>query len=257
MKAFIEKLTQLIGDGDLNTALMQMSNLLSIAASDLKNDAVLLRGRLNKLKSDVRRGVVDAKDENIEYNKICVGTLDLLEMLQNDTPQLEGFLADMEDSASRNNKPESELDSVSQLKNAPATAQQKDALFERMAFVKEKKLSLKALWIDDNTLSVSSEQRLIAALGVNFDFVKSSSEAESVLLNKPYDFVISDINRDNNAREGIDFIKKLAVTHQKRIPTIFYIIRKDDKYGVPPYAFGITNSPVELIHLVLDIIERM
>jgi hypothetical protein len=37
---------------------------------------------------------------------------------------------------------------------------------------------------------------------------------------------------------------------------IFYVGEPDPKKGTPVYAFGLTNRPDELVHLVLDILER-
>ena len=39
-------------------------------------------------------------------------------------------------------------------------------------------------------------------------------------------------------------------------PVIFYIGIFDPKLGIPGGAFGITNRPDELLHLVLDALER-
>lgn len=39
-------------------------------------------------------------------------------------------------------------------------------------------------------------------------------------------------------------------------PVVFYVGEVDPKKGTPVYAFGLTNRPDELVHLILDILER-
>jgi len=39
-------------------------------------------------------------------------------------------------------------------------------------------------------------------------------------------------------------------------PVVFYIGDLDEDRGVPPGAFGITDRVEELLHLVLDALER-
>ena len=39
-------------------------------------------------------------------------------------------------------------------------------------------------------------------------------------------------------------------------PVIFYVGEVDERRGPPPGSAGITNRPDELLHLVLDVLER-
>ena len=57
------------------------------------------------------------------------------------------------------------------------------------------------------------------------------------------------------SKAGIEFLQKL-VANNMRLPMIFYVVKMHEERGTPPYAFGITNSPSELVHLVMDVIER-
>jgi len=41
------------------------------------------------------------------------------------------------------------------------------------------------------------------------------------------------------------------------VPVIFYIGYPDPSKGVPPHAFGITHRPDELLHLIMDALERV
>ena len=75
-----------------------------------------------------------------------------------------------------------------------------------------------------------------------------------------YDLVISDIAREGAADEGLRFLSAMRRPDNGRPtifrPTIFYVGLYDAAKGIPPYAFGITNSPDELLHYVMDVLER-
>ena len=76
-----------------------------------------------------------------------------------------------------------------------------------------------------------------------------------MLKTKNYELILSDIARNDINDEGLRFHKKL-IDESIYIPLVFYTGFVDKEKGVPPYAFGIADLPNELIHLVLDVIER-
>ena len=125
-----------------------------------------------------------------------------------------------------------------------------------MAHIKDRKLQSRALWLDDsgNTLQCS-EKRLIEAIDVQLDICPNPELAINFIKNKVYDFIISDIRRGEDHKGGLTFLYEI-VAQGNPIPTIFYITNYDQSRGTPPYAFGITNRPNELLHLVMDIIDR-
>ena len=131
----------------------------------------------------------------------------------------------------------------------------KDVLYNRIAFVKEKQIQAKALWIDDKSSNNKLEQQLLQSFGLSFDIATSSEAGMQLLSTTTYDLMLSNIARGENTTEGIQFLPKL-VRRKKLLPTIFYIGNYFPSKGVPPYAFGIANRPDELIHLVLDVLER-
>ena len=137
----------------------------------------------------------------------------------------------------------------------PVTDAQKEALFRRMAYIKDIKHDIHALWFDDTPDCELSELRLILALGIKLDRAETPERAEKLIDNTSYDFIISDIWQQDNPKGGIEFFNN-QIEKGIRIPTIFYITKYDEARGTPPYAFGITNRPNDLLHLVMDIIER-
>jgi hypothetical protein len=256
MKEFIDKVTAFIADGKIELALNEMYNLLVLAAIDLKNDAVILRGRLSKHNSDVRKGILAHADEVLEFNRITDATLGLLDDMALESATLTPFLDDINDSIARKTMDAKELDASITRKQMQLSDAQKNALFTRMAAVKDRKTPIKAIWFDDDFGAPElSEMRLIRALNVQLDRVYDENLVEKMMAETPYDLIISDMKRNGNPKAGIAFLQKL-VAENKRIPMIFYLIAHTESRGTPPYAFGITNNPSELVHLVMDIIER-
>jgi Effector-associated domain 11 len=257
MKEFLDKIKDLIAQGNIDNALTQVYNLLSLAASDLKNDAIILRGRLSKLKSDSRKGLLKREDENMELSHISVGTLSLLDDIEAQSEQFKSFIADISESVERIDKTTIPiLEDTTIRKKLFVSDSQKATILQRLSNVKERNMSLKALWIDDNLPCTLSEQRLINALNVQIDSAHNSEMAESMIKNTTYHFIVSDMLRNDNPTEGVDFITKL-VKQDIYIPAILYITKYNTEKGVPPHVFGVTNKPSELLHLVMDIIERI
>lgn len=150
------------------------------------------------------------------------------------------------------------LTEIIQEKNQSTTTNDINALKDRLFYLGKTK-DLRALWIDDNPKLVNKERALLRKLGVNSTLVLSTQAAKNFIENNEdeIDFIISDISRDENFTEGVDFAKQLyAINPKYNRKVIFYITDLDVSRGVPAYAFGITNSAVELIQLVIDLAQR-
>ena len=81
---------------------------------------------------------------------------------------------------------------------------------------------------------------------------KSGEAALAALDREPADLVISDIGRqDKNDPDGLQFLQKLR-HRPDETPVIFYVGDYEPQLGVPDGAFGITDRPDQLLHLVLD-----
>lgn len=130
-------------------------------------------------------------------------------------------------------------------------------LLRRIQQVSPTSTPFHVLWIDDRPERNKGEKQLLCELGahIRIDHASSSEIAENHLKSHPCDLVISDILRAGRPDEGTRFHQRLL---QKGIdiPTIFYINHLDRSKGVPPGAFGITNSPEQLLHLVIDLMGR-
>lgn len=110
------------------------------------------------------------------------------------------------------------------------------------------------LWVDDNPENNGWERGVFTSLGADCIAAKSTPGAIAELTAGEFDLVLSDIRRGQNPTEGIKAIPMLRAV-RPNIPIIFYVGHL--KSTIPPKgAQGITNHPNELIHLVLDQLER-
>jgi hypothetical protein len=111
------------------------------------------------------------------------------------------------------------------------------------------------VWIDDHPEWTRAERVVLHRIGVFSEPVRTTKEAESVLASglggRPVDVLISDIATDSGSR--LDKVIKMS-RERGSVPVIFYVAQL--RGGVPADAFGITNRPDELWHLVMDALER-
>ncbi|MFJ6677467.1 hypothetical protein ACIQMJ_40760 [Actinosynnema sp. NPDC091369] len=110
------------------------------------------------------------------------------------------------------------------------------------------------LWVDDhpgnNHVLGDVLERL---LGVDIAYSLSTAEAmRSLLADTGFTMVISDMARGDDPEAGAHLIRLMKAEHVHR-PTVVYC---GEERPVPPGAFGLTNRPDELLHLVIDVCER-
>lgn len=74
-KELAEKFRDLVGNGELNEALEQLDEQLAAQNSPLRDDAILLKGRLNKFEREQNLGIVQQANEE---NLISKAMLDLI-----------------------------------------------------------------------------------------------------------------------------------------------------------------------------------
>ena len=109
------------------------------------------------------------------------------------------------------------------------------------------------LWIDDEPDNNRFERALLEGAGANVDEAVSSNEARRNLGRAAYDLILSDIRRGDDSEAGIDFLQ-ILVDEGWKTPVVFYV--GEVSGPVPEGAFGIADSPDELVHLVLDCLAR-
>jgi len=111
------------------------------------------------------------------------------------------------------------------------------------------------LWVDDVSSNNRNERRMFRQLHVDMEIARNTDEALEMLAHDTYDLVISDMARGSDKAAGVAMLQQFK-NKGYHLPVIFYIGVYHPERGVPPGAFGITNRPDELLHLVLDALER-
>ncbi len=118
------------------------------------------------------------------------------------------------------------------------------------------KRPVRVLWVDDNPDTVMYESGVLQGLGMLVEFAKTSANAMERLGKEKFQIVVSDIRRNGKNTEGLDFMAQMRAAGLN-MPLIYYVSELDKTKGVPIGAFGITDDPNELIHLTLDVVERI
>lgn len=113
----------------------------------------------------------------------------------------------------------------------------------------------RVLWIDDEIDSVELEKQTLEHLGIRVTTARTTQEALGQLRTASFDLILSDIERAGDPDEGVLVIPQFEEI-DPNTPIIFYIAQFDEQRGIPQGASGITNRPDELLHLVLDQLER-
>lgn len=110
------------------------------------------------------------------------------------------------------------------------------------------------LWVDDRPEHNAWERELFRSLGVVVVSAESTRSALACLQTDAFDVVVSDIARDEESGDGIEGARAM---HRARpsLPVVFYV-ESLTSTQIPEPASGITNDPNELLHLVLDRLER-
>ena len=119
------------------------------------------------------------------------------------------------------------------------------------------------LWVDDKPSNDRNEARMLRSFGALITFACTTEEALHALQNaaeqaQPFHLILSDIARDipvPDPRAGIHMLERLR-EEKIFLPVIFYIARPDANAPPPAGAFGLTNRPDQLLHLVLDGLAR-
>jgi len=108
------------------------------------------------------------------------------------------------------------------------------------------------LWVDDDPDGNLNEAQTLRSLGAWIEFATTSERARELLRKGKFDLVISDIDREDREEEGLQLVERTRGTP----PMILYVTNLDRDRGTPAYAFAITNRPDQLLHYVLDVLDR-
>jgi CheY-like chemotaxis protein len=185
--------------------------------------------------------------------KAASGSIDLL---------WERFTAIFEKQADRPLTPDATTEAAGRvLRENPELLAEIEAVFSNSSALRRARLVAAAiegariLWIDDNPENNQWECATLRQLGAHVTAVDSTETAIGCLRSDSYDLILSDVSRSGSSREGIEVIPRLRAL-RPATAVVFYVGRLDASDGVPLGAFRITNRPDELLHLVMDALER-
>lgn len=163
----------------------------------------------------------------------------------------------------------------SQIQQAASKRSEKipESLRDRIERTTQKFVDVSILWVDDNPPNNILERKALSSLGITIDTANNSDEAIKYLKSERYDLIISDFFRAEPKtapcfRDEIQFqpqnagcylmrqAKEIFASKRREPAMIFYTSFVDPEWGKPIYAFGATSQVSELLHLVLDAVER-
>jgi CheY-like chemotaxis protein len=117
------------------------------------------------------------------------------------------------------------------------------------------------LWVDDRPEEREAEADLLRTLGLHLVRALDVEEAFRRIDRQnssplgPFRAIVSDLSRGSRWRPGTETVSRLSRTAPDT-PIIVYVPSLDRTIGVPKGAVGITDSPDELLHLLLDAVGR-
>jgi CheY-like chemotaxis protein len=120
----------------------------------------------------------------------------------------------------------------------------------------------KVLWVDDRPDGNTPLIALLRNAGVEIDVVFTTAEVIPLFRSAPYDFrrkpydiIISDVERGGDPQAGIKMLRQLE-QYNINVPVLIFAGQFDPEKGVDRRIFAGTSEPVDLIHYVIDLMER-
>jgi hypothetical protein len=110
------------------------------------------------------------------------------------------------------------------------------------------------LWVDDNPSGNINEATTLGTFGAVIKFATNNRDAYALLDRERFDVVITDWARKQGVDAGkADAGKKFVEETGGKPWTIFYVGQERAK---PEQAFALTTQPHQLLHYVVDALER-
>ena len=147
---------------------------------------------------------------------------------------------------------ESGVESAATERGVEIPTEERKIVVERLRLAQRRLAMTRLLWIDDRPVGNKSEMKILSGLGATIDLARGDAEARERLGGGVYDIVVSDIRRGEKEDAGIRFLPEVRAAILAP-PVIFYV---GESKGTPDGAFGIATRPDELMHLVVDALER-
>ncbi len=144
-------------------------------------------------------------------------------------------------------------------KGIDVTSSEDSALYARAVRAQDVLRDAEALWVDDQPAVDVPERRLLHKIGLFVETARSTDEALAALRTGPgsgrFEVVVTDMRRGGDRSAGEALIRQMRAEGHEQ-PVILYVEELESGKGTPHGAFGITNRPDELLHLVIDALDR-
>ena len=147
------------------------------------------------------------------------------------------------------------LDKATDERQTPVSATDRRTALGRLGYAADLLRGGRILWVDDRPAGNTALVDLFRSVRMDVEQVHSTDEAIRLLRRKPYDVIISDVDRDGDPQAGIKMLRELD-RYDINVPVLIHAAGFDPERGVDRRIFAATNVPVEVVHFVIDIMER-
>ena len=147
---------------------------------------------------------------------------------------------------------ETAVKSAARARKVRVGSEERKIVAERLQRAQTRLGAMRFLWIDDFPAGNKPEVEILRDLGATVDLACSDGEARERLGQAAYDIVLSDIKRGAREDAGIRFLPEIE--EAMLVPRVIFYV--SESKGTPPGAFGIATRPDELMHLIVDAVER-
>ena len=147
------------------------------------------------------------------------------------------------------------LDKAISKQSPLVTETERTRVLRRASFTAEVLRGAQVLWVDDHSSNNLNERQILRAYNIFVDLARSTEEAIDMLHETHYDLIISDMGRQEIKDEGLRLLDMIQQDKHPR-PLIFYTMYAPEMWKKARTAFAITNRPDQLLHYIIDVLER-
>jgi CheY-like chemotaxis protein len=147
------------------------------------------------------------------------------------------------------------LEEAAEDNNVATSPGERRGVLRRLEHAAEYLTGGRILWADDHPRGNSGLIRLFRSVGMEVETVLSTEQAMDRLRSRSYDILLTDLKRGGDAEAGNTLLRELTMTGID-IPAVVHSARVQIDPGVNRRAFATTNSTDEVVHYVIDLMER-
>ncbi|MGW5736517.1 MULTISPECIES: response regulator [Streptomyces] len=147
------------------------------------------------------------------------------------------------------------LDQVAEHSDTPVTPTMRRGVLGRLEHAADTLRGGRLLWIDDHPEHNGALISIFRSMDMIVDTARSTDEGLVALRHGSYDIILSDIDRDGDPQAGISMLRALE-SQNVDLPVVVHSQNFDRELGVDRRIFAATNNPVQVVHYVIDLMER-